>query len=194
MRSEDTGGRGRTVGRLTAGTLVIGLLLTLVATPTGAQSTGSASSAQEATRAASNWGWGIELRQAGPGPCRNATPAPCSGFLYNYVCPPASPGQFRLVRIRTYMGAVGPNFVGFRMRAKLIEHGQPASSVAWSAPHVVNFPARQGVTERLMDIRNISPLVDDSDRWDTQVEYRFFRRNGLPDIVRVLRNEQDIDC
>ena len=170
--------------------LLASLLLVLVPSPASAQGPGrgggvAGESARESARASSGFGWGIELRSTGIGPCRPSTPAPCSGFVYNTSCP--APGQARLTRIRTYMGAFGTAFVGFRLRAKLIERGQPASSVPWSTPDVAHFPGRRGVTERLMDTRNISGSVDVTTQWDIQVEYRFDRSGGLADVVRVRR-------
>ena len=170
--------------------LLVSLLLALVPSPTSAQGAGrgggvAGESARESARVSSGFGWGIELRSTGIGPCRPSTPAPCSGFVYNTSCP--APGQARLTRIRTYMGAFGTAYVGFRLRAKLIERGQPASTVPWSTPDVEHFPGRRGVTERLMDTRNISGPVDVATPWDIQVEYRFDRSGGLADVVRVRR-------
>ena len=169
--------------------LLVGLLLVLVPSPTSAQSAQGADRGggvtEKAARAQSGFGWGIELRRTGIGPCRPSTPAPCSGFVYNTSCPTA--GQARLTRIRTYMGAFGTAYVGFQLRAKLIERGRPASTAPWSTPDVTHFPGRSGVTERLMDTRNISGPVDVTTQWDIQVEYRFDRSGGLSDVVRVRR-------
>ena len=174
---------------------LVAMVVVLVASPAGAQSAGAGTApAEESARAASNWGWGIELRQSGIGPCRDSTPAPCVGVVYNRACPPSAPGQVRVTRVRTYFGAVGTNFVGFQLRAKLIEHGMPASTAASSTPDVEHFPARQGLTELLMDTKNISGLVDATARWDLQTEFRFDRRGGLSDIVRVRRAEVDVTC
>ena len=176
--------------RLLAVALLVSLLLVLVPSPTSAQGAGrgggvAGESARQSARVNSGFGWGIELRSTGIGPCRPSTPAPCSGFVYNTSCP--APGQARLTRIRTYMHAFGTAFVGFQLRAKLIERGRPASTVPWSTPDVEHFPGRRGVTERLMDTRNISGLVDVATQWDIQVEYRFDRSGGLADVVRVRR-------
>ena len=170
--------------------LLVSLLLVLVPSPTSAQGAGrgggvAGESARESARVNSGFGWGIELRSTGIGPCRPSTPAPCSGFVYNTSCP--APGQARLTRIRTYMGAFGTAYVGFQLRAKLIERGRPASTVPWSTPDVEHFAGRRGVTERLMDTRNISGPVDVATQWDIQVEYRFDRSGGLADVVRVRR-------
>ena len=180
--------------------LVAALLLAATATgaaPASAESTGSAPSGrgvvEESTRAASGWGWGIELRRTGIGPCRASTPAPCSGFVYNTSCP--APGLVRLDRVRTYMWAWGTSFVGFKWRAKLVERGRPASTVSWSTPDVERFPGRRVLTERLMDTRNISGLVDGTTQWDIQVEARFDRSGGLSDVVRVWRwGPADMSC
>jgi hypothetical protein len=172
--------------RLLAVALLVGLLLVLAPSPTSAQSADRAGgAAEESARASSGFGWGIELRRMGIGRCRPSTPAPCSGFVYNTSCP--TPGQARLTRIRTYMRAFGTAFVGLQLRAKLIERGQPARPVPWSTPDVAHFPGRRGVTERLMDTRNISGPVNVSTQWDIQVEYRFDRSGGLSDVVRVRR-------
>ena len=176
--------------RLLAVALLVSLLLVLVPSPTGAQGAGrgggvAGESARESARSSSGFGWGIELRSTGIGRCRPSTPAPCSGFVYNTSCP--VPGQARLTRIRTYMRAFGTAYVGFELRAKLIERGQPARTVPWSTPDVEHFPGRRGVTERLMDTRNISGLVDVATQWDIQVEYRFDRSGGLADVVQVRR-------
>ena len=179
--------------------LLVGLLLVLVPSPTSAATVesaqgggGDAAPAEVSGRTRSDFGWGIEIRRAGLGPCSPSTPAQCYGFVYNVGCP--APGQARLNRIRTYMGAVGTEFVGFRLRAKLIPRGQAASSVPWSTPDVASFPSRPGLTERLMDVRNISGTVDATAQWDIQVEYRFNRNGGRPPIVRVRRGPEDFDC
>ena len=172
--------------QLLGAALLVSLLLVLVPSPTSAQGAGRGGGvAGESARENSGFGWGIELRSTGIGPCRPSTPAPCSGFVYNTSCP--APGQARLTRIRTYMGAFGTAYVGFRLRAKLIERGRPASTVPWSTPDVEHFAGRRGVTERLMDTRNISGPVDVATQWDIQVEYRFDRSGGLADVVRVRR-------
>ena len=172
--------------QLLGAALLVSLLLVLVPSPTSAQGAGRGDGvAGESAGASSGFGWGIELRSTGIGPCRPSTPAPCSGFVYNTSCPAA--GQARLTRIRTYMGAFGTSYVGFRLRAKLIERGRPASTVPWSTPDVEHFAGRRGVTERLMDTRNISGAVDVATQWDIQVEYRFDRSGGLADVVRVRR-------
>jgi hypothetical protein len=179
--------------RLPAVALLAGLLLVLVSSPTSAQSAGHGRGlVQESARVQSDFGWGIELRPMGIGPCRPSTPTPCSGFVYTTSCP--APGQARLTRIRTYMWAYGTPFVGFKLRAKLIEQGHAASSVPWSTPDVEHFPGRRGVTERLMDTRNIAGPVDVTTLWDIQVEYRFDRSGGLPDVVRVRRGPVDLHC
>jgi hypothetical protein len=188
-------------GRRSAGALVAALLLAATAS-TGA-APASAESAQtadrgrgvveESTRAQSGFGWGIELRRTGIGPCRPSTPAPCSGHVYTTSCP--APGQARLTRVRTYMWAYGTAFVGLQLRAKLIERGQPAHTVPWSTPDVEHFTGRTTVTERLMDTRNISGLVDTATQWDLQVEYRFDRSGGRTDVVRVQRwGPVDLTC
>ena len=96
--------------------------------------------------------------------------------------PPRPRARLRLTRIRTYMGAVGTDFVGFRLRAKLIEQGQAREHPSqWSTPDVENFPARQGVTERLMDTQqHLRGRWTRALQWDIQVEYRFDRSGGRP--------------
>ena len=183
--------------RRSHGLLAVSLLvclLVLVPSPTSAQSADRGSRlVEESARIRHVFGWAIEIRPTGIGPCRDSTPAPCHSHVYNFSCP--APGQARVTRVRTYMWALGTSFVGFQLRAKLIERGQPARTVPWSTPDVEHFPGRRGVTELLMDTRNISGLVDTATQWDLQVEYRFDRSGGLSDVVRVQRwGPVDLTC
>ena len=195
--------RNGRLARVRRSALAVVAALLLTATASAGAAPASADSAQsadrgaghveESARAPSGFGWGIELRRTGIGPCRPSTPAPCSGHVYTTSCPAA--GQARVTRVRTYMGAYGTSFVGFQLRAKLIERGQPARTVPWSTPDVEHFPGRRTLTERLMDTRNISGLVDAATQWDLQVEYRFDRSGGLSDVVRVQRwGPADLTC
>jgi hypothetical protein len=185
--------------RPTIRVLAAGLATVLVLTLSGvaeAESAGSAgptasSPAAPGTEAAANYSWGVEFRPSGLRPCSPATPARCFGFAYDWTCP--TPGSFRLTRIRTYMGAIGERFVGFRLRARLIEHGQPATGVPWSVADVETFPGRPLAKLRLMDTRNISGASDVTVDWDIQVQYRF-DRTGLPDIVAAPRHLESFNC
>ena len=171
--------------RFLAMALLVGLLLVLVPSPTSAQGTDRGSRlVEEPSPGPEVFGWAIELRRTGIGPCRASTPARCYTTC-TLVVP--GPGQARLTRIRTYMWALGTSFVGFQLRAKLIERGQPAAHRPVVDTRCRTLPGRRGVTELLMDTRNISGLVDVTTQWDIQVEYRFDRSGGLSDVVRLDR-------
>ena len=92
------------------------------------------------------------------------------------------------------MWAVGSRFVGFRLRARLIEHGQPASTATWSTADVATFPGRPQGRILLMGTSNISGPSDLSKEWDIQVQYRYKRSGGLPDIVVTKRHIEPFEC
>jgi len=133
---------------------------------------------------------GIELRRNGVGPCSPSTPAPCSNYVYNFACPSAT--TVRVTRVRTYMAAVDPQVVGFRLRARLIPRSRPATGIPW-ATDVETFPSRPTAISRLMEARNVSDAVSLTRRWNLQVEVRFDRRSQ-PDVVRSWEGQVNFTC
>jgi len=180
--------RGALVALATIATVLVGSLPARADESREAPSS-AAPREQEAQPRSGVWAFGIEIRSTGVGPCTPATPAPCAHSVYSWNCP--NPVEFRLIGVRTYMAAAGTQYVGFRLRSRLIPRNQPPGPTPW-AEDLETFPGRPTATSRLMGTRDQSGLHLLSRRWDLLVEVRFDRTGT--DVVRLERFPVRIDC
>ena len=138
-----------------------------------------------------SWGYGIELRASGPAPCSPATPAPCTGYVYSWRC--LSPVEFRVKRVESYLEVAGPQYVGVELRARLVRRHQSAAGTPWTID-AEHFPGRATTTSRHLTAVDVGTPVETTPRWDLEVQFRFDRSAGRPDVVRTTRSPIAIDC